>query len=307
MTENNFKFDKNIMELSYTGDLSQLHTEWIQLGYEERYDNSTRCICGHKIKNTYRYLNTKTAHMINVGSECVKKLRLNNCRNAKSIFRDFISGIPGEYECISDLIKYSVDNWKLFLQIVKDKVNTDWNNTNGLIELDKIIQILSLKNIDCEEIVQIMHNVSNEIKKREEKLELIRKNKEEFEKKRLVEENQLKKEFKEREKRLIEREEREKEANRREESKIRRGEEEKKRLDEEKRSKKSYIDMKKELCEKERIRLGSSFEQGAKQFLSKNSHELSHDTIRREVNRRVELIIDLNHPFLAEYQLSRLG
>jgi hypothetical protein len=245
--------------------------------------------------------------MINVGSECVKKLRLNNCRNAKSIFRDYISGIPGEYECIGDLIKYSVANWELFLQNIKDKVKSDWNNTNGLTQLVNIIEMLNEREISCGEIIQIMHEVSNEIKKKEEALERNRKHMEETEKKRLAEEARQKKEIEEIRRRVKEREEKEKERKHREESKIRREEKEKENLKKDRLAKKGDIDIKKELCEKERNRLGSSFEQNAKKFLSRASSVVSDTMIRREVNRRVEQIIDMRHPFLAKYRLSRLG
>ena len=319
MTTKKFKFNENIMALSHAKDMTQLNTEWIQLGYEEHDDNSTLCICEHKIKNIYRYLNTKTGHMINVGSECVKKLRLNNCRNAKSIFRDFISGIPGEYKCIGDLIKYSVANWTLLLQGIKDKVKSDWNNTNGLIELDKIIQMLSLMNINCEEIVQIMHEVSDEIKKKEETLEHIRKIKEETEKKRLAEEERRKKATEQWMKELDERRHNERircEKEMRE--KYEREQREKKeaelreiaRMIMEERHKQLILDgkgwqVKEELYEMKKIEMGDELIRQARAYFTRINPK--RHPFKEEIKKRcctiIETIIDKEYPILARHRL----
>lgn len=319
MTTKKFKFNENIIALSHAKDMAQLNTEWIQLGYEEHDDNSTQCICEHKIKYIYIYLNTKTAHMINVGSECVKKLRLNNCRNAKSIFRDFISGIPGEYECIGDLIEYSVANWTLFLQGIKDKVKSDWNNTNGLIELDKIIQMLSLRNIDCEEIVQIMHEVSNEIKKKEETLEHIRKIKEETEKKRLAEEERWKKATEQWMKELEERRENERircekemrEKYEREQRKKKEAEHrEIARTIREERHKQMILNgkgwqVKEELYEIKKIEMGDELIRQARTYLTRinpKRHPFKAD-IKMRVRSIIETMINNEYPILAKHRL----
>jgi len=319
MTTKKFKFNENIMALSYAKDMAQLNTEWIQLGYEEHDDNLTQCICEHKIKYMYRYLNIKTGHMINVGSECVKKLRLNNCRNAKSIFRDYISGIPGEYECISDLIKYSVANWALFLQNIKDKVKLEWNNTNGLIELDKIIQMLSLRNISCEEIVQIMHKVSNEIKKKEETLERIRKYKEETEKKRLAEEARQKKTTEQWMKELEERREnerirREKEIREQHEREQREKKEAERREIErtirEERHKQMILDgkgwqVKEELYEIKQKELGDELKHQARIYFNRVNPKRYpfKEEIKKHCRTIIETIIDKEYPILAKHRL----
>jgi hypothetical protein len=313
MTTKKFKFNENIIALSYAKDMTQLNTEWIQLEYKEHDDNSTQCICEHKIKYIYRYLNTKTARMINVGSECVKKLRLNNCRNAKSIFRDYFSGIKGEYECIGDLIKYSDANWALFLQNIEDKVKLEWNNTNGLIELDKIIQMLSLKNISCQEIVEIMHKVSDE-------LERIRKYKEETEKKRLAKEEQQKKE--EEERKENERIRREKEISEQNERKQREKEEaERKKKDAERREiermtieehcKQMIRDgkgwqVKEELYKKKREEIGENeLRKQAREYFRKknpNRHPFKED-IKKRCHIIIESIIEKEYPILAKHSV----
>jgi hypothetical protein len=319
MTTKKFKFNENIMALSYTKDMANLNTEWIQLAYEEHDDNSRQCICEHKIKYMYRYLNTKTGHMINVGSECVKKLRLNNCRNAKSIFRDYISGIPGEYECIGDLIKYSLANWALFLQNIKDKVKLEWNNTNGLIELDKIIQMLTLRNISCEEIVQIMHKVSNEIKKKEEASERIRKHMEETEKKRLYEEEQQKKATelwmkeleKRRENKRIRHEEEIREQNEREQREKKEAERrEIQRVIMEERHKQMILDgkswqVKEELYEMKKIEMGDELKNQARAYFTRvnpKRHPFKEE-IKKRCRTIIETIIDKEYPILAKHRL----
>ena len=160
------KFEENILQLSETKVLDNLHEEWISLTYDEHVDTLERCICNREIGNVYRYLNIKTKRMINVGTDCVKKLRLKNCRSARSILTGSISGTPGNYQQICDLIKYSNENWLTFLESIKSKANSDWDNLIGLTEINKIIEFLSENGVECDDLHVIVSKIQEGINQR---------------------------------------------------------------------------------------------------------------------------------------------
>ena len=160
------KFEENILKLSETKILDNLHEEWVSLAYDEHVNTLERCICNREIGNVYRYLNMKTKRMINVGTDCVKKFRLNNCRSARSILTGSISGTRGNYQQICDLIKYSNENWLTFLESIKSKANSDWDNLIGLTEINKIIEFLSENAVDCNELQLIVSKIQERINQR---------------------------------------------------------------------------------------------------------------------------------------------
>jgi hypothetical protein len=162
MSKSSHKFEENILKLSETNEVDKLHEEWVCLGYDERVINSETCICNKEIGNVYRFLNMKTMKMINVGTNCVKKLQLKKCKSVRLIMSSFIGGVRGNYNQICDLIKYSNQNWLAFLDAIKTRVNSDWDNLIGLTEINKIMAILSENGVECTEL----HMIVDAIKKR---------------------------------------------------------------------------------------------------------------------------------------------
>jgi len=160
------KFEENILQLSETKLLDNLHEEWVSLSYDKHVNTLERCICNREIGNVYRYLNMKTKRMINIGTDCVKKLRLKNCKSARSILTGTISGTRGNYQQICDLIKYSNENWLTFLESIKSKANSDWDNLIGLTEINKIIEFLSENAVDCNELQLIVSKIQERINER---------------------------------------------------------------------------------------------------------------------------------------------
>ena len=164
-----YKFDENILELSETDDPEKLHEEWIHMSYNEHVDIPVRCICTHVIYNPHMFLNIKTKKMINLGTTCVKKLRLNKNNSVRSVFLKFINGSRGEYQDICDLIKYSNENWVTFLESIKSKVHSVWDNLIGLTEINKIIKLFSDNSIDCSDLDDIVREIQKRI---DEKIQL---------------------------------------------------------------------------------------------------------------------------------------
>jgi len=174
MNKSYHKFEENILQLSETKVLDNLHEEWVSLAYDEHVDTLERCICNREIGNVYRYLNIKTKRMINVGTNCVKKLRLNNCRTVRSILTGDINGTRGNYQQICDLIKYSNENWLTFLESIKSKANSDWDNLIGLTEINKIIEFLSENGVECDDLHVIVSKIQEGINQRNQLAEIHR-------------------------------------------------------------------------------------------------------------------------------------
>lgn len=183
-----YKFDENILKLSETDDPEKLHEEWIHMSYNEHVDIPVTCICTHEIYNPHIFLNIKTRKMINVGTTCVKKIRLKNCKNVRSVMMSFINGTRGHYKEICDLIKYSNENWITFLESIKSKVHSVWDNLIGLTEINKIIKLFSENSIDCSDL----HDIVREIQKRiDEQIQLAQASRIRAEKLRIEEGNRI--------------------------------------------------------------------------------------------------------------------
>jgi hypothetical protein len=184
MPKRGYNFEENILQLSETKELANLHEEWVYLSYNHHVDSLERCICNREIGNVHRYLNMKTKRMINVGTDCVKKLQLKNCKSVRSILTGPISGTRGNYQEICDLIKYSNENWVTFLESMKSKANSDWDNLIGLTEINKIIEFLSENAVDCSELQLIVDKIQERINQRNQLAETHRRWTENMEKKR---------------------------------------------------------------------------------------------------------------------------
>ena len=158
-----YNYEKNILELSETDDIKEVHKEWISLAPSCRMEQKERCICNRGIIIVERFFNTKTNRVINVGTTCVKELRLNECKSVNSIIKSFIDGEPGEYNQIIDLIKYSDDNLQTVIETVKQMATSLWNTPDGLNEIKRIITILSENGIDCPELQALLSDLQRGI------------------------------------------------------------------------------------------------------------------------------------------------
>jgi hypothetical protein len=158
-----YNYETNILELSETDDIKEVPKEWISLAPSCRMEQKERCICNRGIIIVERFFNTKTKRVINVGTTCVKELRLNKCKSINSVIKSFIDGETGEYNQIIDLIKYSDDNLQKVIATVKEMTNSLWNNPDGLIEIKRIISILSENGIDCPELKALLSDLQKRI------------------------------------------------------------------------------------------------------------------------------------------------
>lgn len=158
-----YNYEKNILELSETNDINEVPKEWVSLAPSHRVDEKERCICNRRIIIMERFFNTITKRVINVGTKCVKGLRLNKCKSVDSVIKSFIDGEPGEYQQILDLIKYSDDNLQKVIASVKQMANSSWNNPEGLIEIKRIISILSENGIVCRELHSLLIDLQKRI------------------------------------------------------------------------------------------------------------------------------------------------
>jgi hypothetical protein len=158
-----YNYEKNILELSETDDIKEVPKEWISLAPSCRMEQKERCICNRAIIIVERFFNIKTKRVINVGTTCVKELSLNECKSVNGLIKSFIDGEPGEYNQIIDLIKYSDDNLQKIIETVKQMTNSLWNNPDGLIEIKRIISILSENGIDCPELQALLSDLQKRI------------------------------------------------------------------------------------------------------------------------------------------------
>lgn len=169
MSKSPYNFEKNILGLSTPGmSIDRLPEEWIHVLYEESVDSQVKCICNHVIRHVNRYLNTQTQRMINVGTGCIKKFHLGQCKSAKTLLTKLIIGSRGDYEKIFDLIQYSDENWITFLESIQNNAISEWDNLAGLNEINEIIKAMSENHIESTKL-SILENIVSEIQARLDK------------------------------------------------------------------------------------------------------------------------------------------
>ena len=169
MPKSPYNFEKNILGLSSPGmTIDRLPEEWIHVLYEESVDPQVKCICNHVIRYVNRYLNTRTQRMINVGTGCIKKFHLGKCKSAKTLLTKLIIGSRGDYDKIFDLIQYSDENWKTFLETIQNSAISEWDNLAGLNEINEIIKAMSENKIEATKI-SILEDIVSEIQSRLDK------------------------------------------------------------------------------------------------------------------------------------------
>ena len=72
----NFKFDKNLLDLSISDNLIDAKTEWSLICEQIRPDKNGLCLCNHSIKNVMYLYNIKTNKTISIGPICAEKFEL---------------------------------------------------------------------------------------------------------------------------------------------------------------------------------------------------------------------------------------
>jgi hypothetical protein len=304
-SKDKYEFTENILKLSETKDPTQLHIEWVLIDYEKIDETKVRCICNRNIGHVYRYYNTKTKHAINVGSECKKKLHLTNCHSSNSIIHKFISGDKGTYEKICDLIKYSNEVWKQFLEHIH-KGLASWPLQKSICNLENIIKILSENNIDCKDL----SNILNIYLERDAKLRDAK------EKLRLLDIAQSEERERQYRQKRDEIEKKQKKAKDEWEEKQRQINEEKEKREQEEKEQREYIqkllespslDSKTKLHTIIMEKKGNEVKEDARNYIrnkTRNAHPYLSD-VKAEINRRIEKYIDTNYPLLSSYRLFK--
>ena len=154
---NKYNFKNNIFELSITKN------EWEFIDKDINIQKT--CICNHIIKkNVYYYFNELTLSYINVGSGCVKKLKLNTTKKTHN--NNLKINKFNEYNNIFNLFDYSIINLLNNKEFLIDKI---YNNTieNNQILINKIYNLIiktdneNYKNRLNEIILIINRNIIN--------------------------------------------------------------------------------------------------------------------------------------------------
>jgi hypothetical protein len=105
------KFEQNILKLSETDDMHQLHTEWRYVRSDKKpKDEKGICVCCRAVENISYFYNHKTGHTIAAGTTCATKLK--KLIKNKGISKDggnLAHLEPGIYVEIADLDEYSAE------------------------------------------------------------------------------------------------------------------------------------------------------------------------------------------------------
>ena len=141
------KFKDNIQLLSKSKELNEITKEWVFLRKEVLLDKTGICICCHKIKYVYYYLNIFNGNIIQIGKNCMNKyinleIKENNTMKYIRVLRD--NNILGKYKNISDLLEYEKD----IRENIMSKIIKDINESNTILELDSIfLELTKLLNL----------------------------------------------------------------------------------------------------------------------------------------------------------------
>jgi len=158
MTDNvGYNFIKNITKLSQTKDSNNLSDEWICVSYNRSEDGET-CVCNRRIHDVYTFYNKITNNFIYVGSTCMKNLRLkNSLGNIKKLFSKLESGERGEYEEIIDLLRYSDMVRNQFIEMVNNKLKSEWRNDKNMEFLKNILVKLNIDSTNLDIITRYLN------------------------------------------------------------------------------------------------------------------------------------------------------
>jgi hypothetical protein len=134
------KFITNIKQLSESQDDNEVSKEWEYYKDETLATVSGKCICNHKVKYVYYYVNILNGNIIQVGDVCRKKyIELEDVERHSMIYiKDALMDIKdvGKYGNITDVLEYENDiRTKVMQKIIKD-IDTE----NTISKLDKVLE-----------------------------------------------------------------------------------------------------------------------------------------------------------------------
>ena len=134
------KFIINIKQLSESQDDNEVAKEWEYYKNETLATVSGKCICNHKVKYVYYYVNILNGNIIQVGDICRKKyIELEDIERYNMIYiKDTLIDIKdlGNYGNITDVLEYENDiRTKIMQKIIKDI-----DDANTISKLDKVLE-----------------------------------------------------------------------------------------------------------------------------------------------------------------------
>ena len=151
----NYKFQENLLKLSFSQKIDTALGEWTQI-YEETLPEQTGlCICQRRIKRSWYMFNLSTKYNIRVGIECRKKFNGNeytgriNKTLQRNILQQFIrNGLMTGYGEILDILKYAMEIKSYLMESLRRQI-TNTTNMNVLQELyDDITELINDYNVE---------------------------------------------------------------------------------------------------------------------------------------------------------------
>ena len=166
-----YNFENNILKLSKTKEINQLQGEWEFVGKERKEDGL--CICGHRMKKVEYYVNTLTGHVIQVGSDCRKKLRLlESNRKLNPILKEFVECSQLGYANIFDLLRYCEESRNRMVKLIMKRIDISSDIATLQILLKELLDLVDLhiqNTITCEYINELIEKVQIKIQGIEKK------------------------------------------------------------------------------------------------------------------------------------------
>ena len=98
------------------------HDDWEYLGRFTRDSMDTRCLCGFKIKNSNLFKHKNTEKIYNFGDGCRKNFGVPAKKYFNQTQKKILTEINKLVSNAFDLYKYFQINYKLYLQIQKNKI-----------------------------------------------------------------------------------------------------------------------------------------------------------------------------------------
>ena len=195
-----YDFEQNLLKASQSDNIKESIKEWAEI--TRKYNCKETCICNRKIKNVVFMFNNLTNNTIMVGTGCFKKFGFNaSHKTIHPVLKDILSNFfeKGEYVKINDIYLYC----KYVESKLKDYYRTEILCESSIYGLERIKEaIVYLINNEglkyMEEIISEIDDKINRLrfereKRREEELEIIRKEEERCEEiKRIDKERELK-------------------------------------------------------------------------------------------------------------------
>jgi len=178
-----YKFEENILALSTTNNVDELHREWAQVSkytdpnYESNHDTDRpQCVCNRLLKKeVFVCHNKSTNKFCFLGSKCIKRIKLKKgTGKVNSIMRDLMNCLweKGEYKSIKDLNEYSDNIRNLISAHILSSLDTSF-------EIYKLTELLNetidLRDNNVDKTAETYEVYNNLIAKIENKITTIQK------------------------------------------------------------------------------------------------------------------------------------